>query len=169
LRKEFNIPNDAVVIGRYGGYEQFDYSIAHEAIRAFLEVNRNTYFLFMNTHKFYEHPKIIYLDRTVDVNYKEKFVNTCDAMIHARTEGETFGLSIAEFSIKNKPIITSAIGDLAHIRILGDKAVLYSSKAQLIDIFSNIKQIIKSKDNWNAFELYTPSHVMNLFRTTIGL
>ena len=39
-------------------------------------------------------------------------------MIHARSEGETFGLSIGEFSSKNKPVITSiSTIDNAHIYI----------------------------------------------------
>jgi hypothetical protein len=58
-------------------------------------------------------------------------------MIHARGEGETFGLSIAEFSINNKPIITCPSGDLEHIKILGEKAILYKSKEELLNIFMN--------------------------------
>ena len=72
----------------------------------FLLNNSNTYFLFMNTDRFHYHPKIIYLDPTLDPIEKTKFINTCDAMIHARSNGETFGLAIAEFSLKNKPVIT---------------------------------------------------------------
>ena len=37
---------------------------------------------------------------------KVKFINTCNAMLHARSLGESFGLSCAEFAIKNKPIFT---------------------------------------------------------------
>jgi len=88
-------------------------------------------------------------------------------MIHARQMGETFGLSIAEFSIKNKPIITCNCGDLEHIKILGDKAIIYSSKEEIINIFQNIKSIINSRNDWNAYTLYSPEYVMNLFKTYI--
>ena len=37
---------------------------------------------------------------------KEAFYRTCDAMLHARRDGETFGLAVAEFSVRNKPVIT---------------------------------------------------------------
>jgi hypothetical protein len=121
----------------------------------------------MNTHEFYKHPRIIYLDRTTDLIFKTKFINTCDAMIHARAEGETFGLSIAEFSSKNKPVITCPSGDLEHIRILGDKALLYRSKDELLKIFNNIKNIIKNNDDWNAYKQYTPENVMRLFNELI--
>jgi len=167
LRKELNIPNDAIVLGRYGGVDQFNISITIEAIIEFLNLETNTYFLFMNTFQFYRHPRIIYLDRNVDLLYKVKFINTCDAMIHSRFMGETFGLSIAEFSIKNKPIITCPCGDLEHLKILGDKAILYTSKEQLINIFTNIKLIINSRNYWNAYHYYTPQNIMNLFKEII--
>jgi beta-1,4-mannosyl-glycoprotein beta-1,4-N-acetylglucosaminyltransferase len=164
LRDDLHIPKDAIVFGRYGGYSEFNINMTQEAIIEFLRVNNNSYFLFMNTNRFYEHPRIIYLDKNINLIYKVKFINTCDAMIHARDMGETFGLSIAEFSIKNKPIITCRCGDLEHIKILGDKALTYTSKESLIHIFTNIKDIIKSRYDWNAYTLYSPEYVMSLFK-----
>jgi len=163
LRDELQIPHDAIVYGRYGGKSEFNIQSAQDAIKDYLQQNEQVYFLFMNTNKFYEHPRIIYLDYTLDINYKVKFINTCDAMIHARLMGETFGLSIAEFSIKNKPIITCLCGDLEHIHILGEKAIIYKSKEDLIDIFNNIKKIINLRTDWNAYRLYSPEYVMSLF------
>jgi hypothetical protein len=167
LRTQLHIPEDAIVIGRHGGPLSFDISISHDAIREFLNTNTNTYFLFMNTNVFYTHPRIIYLDRNVDVVYKTKFINTCDAMIHGKKIGESFGLAIAEFSSKNKPVITYSCGDLEHIRILGDKGIIYNSKEELVDIFSNLKSIIASKNDWNAYTQYTPENIMRLFKELI--
>jgi len=167
LRSELEIPRDAIVFGRYGGFDEFNINIAHNAIQEYINLDNNCYFLFMNTKKFYEHPRIIYIDKKLDLDYKVQFINTCDAMIHARQMGETFGLSIAEFSTKNKPIITCNCGDLEHIKILGDKAILYNSKDELINIFKNIKSIINSQSDWNAYKLYSPEYVMNLFKINI--
>lgn len=167
LRKELNIPEDAIVFGRHGGMGTFDIHMAHEAIREILQMNTNIYFLFMNTQRFHNHPRIIYLDRNIDLIYKVKFINTCDAMIHARSDGETFGLAVAEFSIKNKPVITCRHGDLEHIKILGDKAIVYSSKGELVNIFNSIQSITATRSNWNAYTLYTPEYVMSLFKTLI--
>jgi hypothetical protein len=167
LRCELNIPQDAIVFGRHGGRDEFNILITHLAIIEFLNLNLNTYFLFMNTNKFYEHPRIIYLERNLDLEYKVKFINTCDAMIHARKDGETFGLAIAEFSAKNKPVITCSCGDLEHIKILKNKAILYESKEDLLNIFRNINIIIKSRNDWNAYEYYTPINIMNLFKKYI--
>ena len=44
-----------------------------------------------NTRKFIEHERVIYLPTTISRNTKSRFINTCNFMIHARKDGETFG------------------------------------------------------------------------------
>jgi hypothetical protein len=167
LRKDLQIPDTAIVFGRYGGADEFNIGMAHAAIKQHVQADSNAYFLFMNTNRFHNHPRIIHLDKNVDLVYKVKFINTCDAMIHARGMGETFGLSIAEFSIKNKPIITCPCGDLEHTHILGDRALTYASKEQLLDIFKNINTIKASRSDWNAYMKFYPEYVMGLFKALI--
>jgi len=164
LRNKLNIPEKALVIGRHGGNTTFDIKYVHECIKETINHHEDIYFLFLNTDKFYEHKNIIYLDKTTDNNEKQKFINTCDTMIHARSEGETFGAAVAEFSVSNKPVITCNCGDLEHIRILGDKGIVYNSKEELTNIFNNIKIIIKSKTDWNAYREYSPEKVMMRFK-----
>jgi len=169
LRSKLGIPEDAIVLGRHGSADTFDISIAHTAIRTFLTEDSNVYFLFMNTERFHEHPRIIHLDMTTDLTEKVKFINTCDAMIHARVDGETFGVSIGEFSIRNKPVITSPTGDLNHILILGDKAITYRSVSELVDVFRTIRERIASRSDWNAYAAYTPENVMTIFKQVTGI
>ena len=67
-----------------------------------------------------------------DLEEKVRFVQTCDAMLHARAEGETFGLAVAEFSLCNKPVITwSASQDRYHIEVLGQKGIYYRAAEDL--------------------------------------
>ncbi len=170
LRNELNIPHDAIVYGRYGGIDEFNIDFMYEAIVEHINSNLdNSYFLFMNTKQFCNyHPRVIFIDRNIDLLYKVKFINTCDAMIHARTSGETFGLSIGEFSVKNKPIITCDCGDNEHIKILGDKALLYNSKEDVLNIFKNIRTIIASRSDWvSDYKLCSPTYIMSLFDTFI--
>ncbi|AGE54133.1 hypothetical protein FK949_gp027 [Paramecium bursaria Chlorella virus NYs1] len=173
LRDEFDIPRDAIVFGRIGADDQFDIPITHSAIAKHVEKNHNVYFFLMNTQKFTsDHPRIIHVDRTIDEDRKEKFINSCDAMIHARSGGETFGMAIAEFSIRNKPIITfnttpGPQKDVEHIKILGDRAILYNTEAELLNIFENIKTIISTRDDWNAYNEFSPVNVMKLFKKTL--
>lgn len=164
FRKELNIPEDATVLGRYGGFKQFDIKSVHEAIKECVNnESSNIYFLFMNTEVFYEHKKIVYLKKNIDLLYKKKFINTCDGMIHGRSDGETFGLSIAEFSITNKPIITCACGDLEHILILKEKAIVYKSKEELKNVFENVKELFGKYEDWNCYKNYSAENVMTQF------
>ena len=87
-------------------------------------------------------------------------------MIHASAFGETFGLAVAEFSSKNKPIITCPISswdNLEHILILKEKAIIYKSKTELMTIFENSKTLIHSREDWNAYREYTPELIMKQF------
>jgi len=167
LRDELNIPRNATVFGRHGGEDTFNNVVAHQAIACYLQKNENAFFIFMGTPRFYEHPQIKYLEVNVDLTYKTKFINTCDAMIHAGLWGETFGLSVGEFSLRNKPVIVALTGNLEHVNILGDKAVIYDSVESLIHIFENIKQIQKSRSDWNAYRNYSPEKIMTLFKEKI--
>ena len=129
LRNQLNIPKDAIIFGRYGGKTTFNLEMVHETIKQILTQFENFYFVFANTDKFYEHKNIIYLDTIVDHIEKVKFINTCDAMIHARSDGETFGIAIGEFSTLNKPVITCK-NDLeernCHIEKKGDRGPFIS-------------------------------------------
>jgi hypothetical protein len=167
LRDALEIPAAARIIGRYGGFEQFSLSFVKEFIRDYVDSHPNIYFLFMNTSPFSSHPQIRYLPQSIDVEYKVAFINTCDAMIHARAEGETFGLSIAEFSIKNKPIITSSTGETEHLEILKEKAIVYNNKEDLVRIFDSLDDILCSRSDWNAYERFNPEAVMRMFDTMI--
>lgn len=98
LRKELHIPKNAIVFGRHGGNDTFDMDFVKQAVIKTV-MNKNIWFLFLNTDPFFSHKRIIYLPATADLKYKTKFINTCDAMIHGRYHGETFGLACGEFSI----------------------------------------------------------------------
>jgi GR25 family glycosyltransferase involved in LPS biosynthesis len=170
LKNKLNIPVDSIVLGRYGGMEQFNIVQVHQAIRDILNLDPNIYFLFANTIKFYEHPRIIYLDKIIDIEEKVKFINSCDAMIHARLDGETFGLAVGEFSYLNKPIITCVSPiDNSHIEILGNKGIYYDSYDAIINILKNIRSIIKSKSDWNAYRDFKPENIMKKFMSTFEI
>ena len=162
LRKELSIPDNAIVFGRHGGDDTFNLLFAYNAIKNILDRKKNIYFLFLNTNKFIEHSNVIYLNGTSDLEYKTKFINSCDAMLHARLQGESFGLAVAEFSIRNKPVITWLNGgDRAHIEMLGSKGVFYSTYDELVEILLNF--IPDNTKDWNAYREYNPENVMKVF------
>ena len=75
------------------------------------ELRTDIYFVFMNTPPLAEglERRIIHVARTSDEPAKSRFIRTCDAMLHARSSGETFGLAVGEFSAHNRPVVTSSV------------------------------------------------------------
>jgi hypothetical protein len=167
LRSKLGIPENAIVFGRHGAIDTFDIQSAHEAIIDVATRNPYRYFLFMNTNRFCELPNVIHLPRTVDYEEKRRFMNTCDAYIHARRDGETFGLAIAEFAVLEKPVITCTIcTDDAHLRILQDKAIKYTTKNDLIAILESFERG-QIDMTYNGYKEYSPESVMTLFRDLV--
>jgi glycosyltransferase involved in cell wall biosynthesis len=158
----FNI-QDQIVIGWYGG-NNFEIPFAQKAVIDIANTRKDIIFLFMNQDPFCNLENVIFIDGTTDQEQKVAFINTCDIMIHARERGETFGLAIAEFSSKNKPIITYSLSpERNHINILGDKGIYYSDYNDLINILSNIQlSDIKDKE-WNCYQDFTPEKVISQF------
>jgi hypothetical protein len=165
LREELNIPKDAFVFGRNGGKETFDIIFVKEAINYILNKRKDIWFIFQCTEKFIEHERVIFLPCSSDEYFKVKFINTCDAMIHARFVGESFGMACGEFSIMNKPIITwYESREKSHIDILRERGIYYKNKEDIEHIFLNIsKKDIQEKD-WNCYRDYEPEKVMNKFK-----
>jgi glycosyltransferase involved in cell wall biosynthesis len=169
-REFLNIPKDATVFGYYGGPDSFNIDFAKKAVIDVAKSNKNVYFLFMNSIPFCNEPNVLFLEGTTDFEKKIGFINTCDACVHARNGGESFGLTVAEFSSKNKPVITTsyctvALNDLAHTDMLGSKALLYNSYDELVDILTNFKDIKGSNVDWNAYNQFSPQNVMTQFKT----
>ena len=164
LRKELNIPKDAIVFGRHGGRETFDIPFARQVVKNIATSRKDIYFVFLFTDRFTDPSleNVIYLEGESDLEYKTKFINTCDAMLHARSAGETFGLSVAEFSIRNKPVITYAgpQRESAHLQMLGEKAIRYHNPEELTKILTTF---ISTDKDWNAYKEYSPEKVMQVF------
>ena len=164
MRQQLNIPKNAIVFGGYGGKAQFDIHYVQEVVYEIAKNNKNIYFLFANFYKFCQDlPNIIHLPCIVDPEEKVRFINSCDAMLWARSDGETFGQSIAEFSIRNKPIIATKVGRLSHVAYLGDKGIWYNDEKDLTNILLNFNPEIESQKDWNAYKDYTPEKVMKIF------
>lgn len=167
FRTELGIPQSSVVIGRYGSFDSFDIPFVHSSICSMLDRNPNLVFLAMNTRSFSDHPRIVHFPCTVDNYVKRKFINTCDVMLHARTRGETFGLSCGEFAVCGKPVITFRDShEKAHIHTLENKALLYWDPKSLEDIVET-KRWTSVDMTMNGYMKYTPETVMKIFDTLL--
>jgi hypothetical protein len=148
-RGGFGIPDNATVIGRYGGKETFNIDFVGESILKVLEARKDIWFLFLNTNFRINHERCLYFEPVIDLHYKVQFINTCDAFLHARDYGETFGASVLEFACKNKQIISydneelqnnHPLGGRNHFLYLKDKCFKYKNKNELDKIFLNISR-----------------------------
>lgn len=167
MRKALNIPDDAIVFGRHGGFHQFDIKYVQDCVYNVAKTHPNIWFLFVNTAKFCEDlPNIIHINKIIDVGIKTAFINSCDAMIWGRSDGETFGLSIAEFSIKNKPVIATKCGNKAHVEILKDTAYWYTDYNSLETILTGFDKLAVLQRDWNMYKEYSPEIVMKQFDKT---
>lgn len=142
FRKELNIPKDHIVFGRHGGIDTFDVPFVNYSIAEFLDKRENVWFLLMNTPKEIKHDRCLYFDINTDLNFKTRFINTCDAMIHGGFRGETFGISVLEFATRNKQIIAfdNYVGGRNHHLYLNNNYFLYKEKKDLDIIFNNIEK-----------------------------
>jgi hypothetical protein len=165
MRNELGIPKDSLVVGRNGGWDTFDIPFVKQSIIEVLDKRKDIWFVFQYTEPFYHHERIIYLEPTADLNEKVKFINTCDAMIHARYIGESFGLSCAEFSLRNKPVITYYHSpERNHIETLDKKGIYYDNKGDIDHIFMNLDKKEINQLDWNCYQEYSPEKVVKKFK-----
>jgi hypothetical protein len=170
LRSELGIPSDATVFGCYAGTTEFNVSFVRHAINSTVMLNEKIYFILMNIHQSWngngllDHPQIKLLPGNPDFIYKARLINSCNAMIHAREGGETFGLAVAEFSTKNKPVLTyGRSGEACHLEILGERALIYNTYEEVFHMFNNLSEYIKY-DDYNCYRWFSPQNVMDRFQ-----
>lgn len=166
LRLKLGISHTSKVFGCYGGATEFNIQSVKDAIIDTVNSRTDIEFIFMNINEFYNHPQIKFLPGTYDLEEKSAFVNACDAMIHARSGGETFGLAISEFALENKPVITYELsGERSHIEILGERGIYYKGREDVFDIFNNLEKYIKYSDYYTPYLQFSPEIIMNKFNT----
>jgi hypothetical protein len=176
MRKKLNIPEDAIVFGRYGGMDTFNLDFCWRAIKLILSINKNIYFLFGNTPQYIIHDNIKYIDKIVTEHEKNLFINTCDAHLECGNLGHSFGLAIGEFSVFNKPIIAykkpliqfrewrGEFWNDSHIKILGEKGIYFSNEKEFLNILLTFKRENYFGKDLNLYREYSPEKVMKIFK-----
>ena len=166
LRRKLRIPKEAKVFGRHGGWDTFNIPFARIAV---IEHARNCpgdHFVFLNTEPIRGTERLSnvhYLQATVDPVEKAKFIATCDAMLHARWHGETFGLAVGEFAVLGKPVITyGGSRERAHLEMLGEKALIYKSKEELLKVLREFRR--RAIVGTEYAEYADPKIVMEIFQ-----
>ena len=166
LRKKLKISSEARVFGRHGGWDTFNIPFVRKVVAEHACNYPEDHFLFLNTKPIYgteQLPNVHYLPATVDLGEKARFLATCDAMIHARDTGDTFGLAVGEFAVLGKPVITfSESRERAHLEMLGKRALLYRNPGELVGI---LKEFCPHKTHGTEYEMFADAKsVMSLFQ-----
>lgn len=165
LRRDLGLDETVTVFGRHGGSDSFDIPFAWSAIQRAVRAKPDIYFLFMNTdNPGIVHPRVIFLNPTADPYKKRAFINTCNAMIHARQRGETFGISVGEFASLGKPVITYADSpERNHLEEI--MCYTYSNEDELYWHLVENEWLKEDKSEyWTGYDLYTPELVMEKFK-----
>ena len=165
MRQFLGIPVDALVFGRHGGVDTFNIPFVHEAIKEILQTHPNIWFVFMGAPRFVEHPRVVYLPLTSDFDEKNRFIQTCDAHLECGTLGHSFGLSMGEFSVNNKPIIAfmGQVWNTAHYDILKDQAVYFRNKDEFKHILTTFDPELYKGQDINCYREFSPEKVMRIF------
>ena len=167
-REKLGIPEGKIVIGRYGGFDQFDIDFVKSMVNFISDFDDNFYFVFVNTRDFVNrsHPRIKFLESIVDPQEKTDFIKSCDAMIHARSDGESFGLSICEFLFHGKPTISFGGGrDKHNVEMLSNYDLIYNNHYELLEKFFKLKHNMFKSCYSCLVKEFSPINVMNKFNS----
>lgn len=163
-RAALGIPGDAFVFGRYGGYETFDLPFVHAVVSQLLEAP-DTWAVFRNTRPFIAHPRALFLGPVTEPQAKADFIASCDAMLHARRRGESFGMAIAEFLALGKPVLAWRGGKDGNHRVMLRDApgALYRDGADLVAKAHALRAAPPAVDWAQLVSGYAPDPVMRRF------
>ena len=179
LRATHGVPTDAPLLCYLGGPDSFSLQwVVRELfsspaiVDSWLKEFPTLHLMFMPRNDVVpNHPRIHFNPFSSSVKAKAAFVHACDAMLHARSNGESFGMAVAEFSVCNKPVITQDRDasdpsyETAHLDMLGSKAWAYQPRSkesflkQVRRLVTESRAVLKA-GSWNAHEANAPETLM---------
>lgn len=174
LRDKLKIPQNAKIIGRIGGFDQFDDNVAHRAVLSLLEKEKDIYVVAVNTYNFGTHSRLIYVpflsrDEVWD------FYAMSDVLINGRLMGESFGFSIVEPLSVGKPVLAPSIlrnprMDLHGFNLLRNLRLSYHSEVDLVrKIKKQLSDPIDSSLLTSKVNQFLPESVIRRFESQLLL
>jgi len=131
-RSSWDVPETAFVVLRYGAWSSFDVPSVRQAVSRALEARPDMYFIGVNTPPFTDHPRARFLPAVYTEQEKANLLASADLFLHARSNGESFGLAILEALQSGVPILSWSGGeDQNHVALLRDLDCLFSDAAEL--------------------------------------
>lgn len=130
-RSEYGIPSDAFLMLRYGGFDTFDIDWVHDRIVDHLRTHPSSFFLGVNTKAFTNHPRALFVPAIYEDQRKADLLSSAQVFIHARSGGESFGISILEALQTGVPVLSWSGGkDKNHQLMLKETGALFDTPAE---------------------------------------
>ena len=138
FRETVGIPDGSPIVGRIGGHDQFSDVVAQAAVLRVLRNEPDLYFVFVNTLKFTDHPRVIFVSQLSRSEVWD-FYSACQVLLNGRLMGESFGFGIVESLRLGKPVVAPHwirnLGmDKNHITLLRGLGLLYRTERHLARI-----------------------------------
>lgn len=86
-----------------------------------------------------------HIEHSGDRDNLDKFLGSLDVFAHGRSDGETFGLAIAEAMYYGLPVISHIAPALGHVETIGDGGIVVNSINEYAD------ELLKLKNNKNYY------------------
>lgn len=168
LRNELQIPYEAKVCLRFGGYDTFDIPWVKRVVINTLESDPNFWFLGVNTKRFVSHPRALFIEPILGLQGKANMLATCDFVLHGRRQGESFGMTILETMQAGKPILSWFGGwDRNHVTLL-DKSSFYFGPIDLTMKLQKYARTVDFSANLSRSKNFTPEKVFPKFVNVFG-
>jgi hypothetical protein len=173
FRASLSIPAGDKLIGRIGGFDQFDDSAAQKAVLEILKKRKDVWFVAVNTENFGNHERLVYL---AVLNRSEvwDFYDACDVLINGRLMGESFGFSIAEPLALGKPVVAphwirNPFMDRNHLVLLREKedVSVYRSKSNAYSLLESFVSI-NDKSGVGSTSTFSGQNVVGKFMSLLG-
>ena len=165
FRKKYGFDSNSFIIGRIGGYDQFNIDFVKKWIEKIIELYKDTHFVLINTERFIDHSRVVFINEYISEQEKSNFIKDCDMMLHAREMGESFGLAIAESLFNNTPIASYYYGkDGNHREMLRNTGLLFKNEKELTQIFEQAREgKFNEYDFTQIVQEFSPKEVVKKF------
>jgi hypothetical protein len=133
FRSSIGVSETDTLVCYLGSKHSFDHNIVRQLFSnvSWMSEYPRIHFAFMPRPEWFSqiHWRMHFVPFSTNELSKYEYIKACDGMLHGRSNGESFGMAVAEFASCNKPVITASAQssgggyETAHLEHLKSKAL----------------------------------------------